>query len=375
MVKGYVITRWTEDRGLMLQLSYPETLSVDLDDMMRIFYAHITGAAEAGNVLVRLEKVSSNVSSYFNGMDAQVPFMINLMLELDEDPEIFGEKVISEINSNILSLLNASINEPSKTYEITEELKDYIKNSLFLLERLKNLSKEQRMAQIFTSEKGRTILEILREKAYSRKDLRENLEDKLGKAIYNLEITLDPFVKTDLIKQDWIEGDSDISLFLISDFTIMRVPATKLIDDAKNNLPTPYLATQYLEQVNSYFANYTPSSEDNLKIAYDMINPDKYDFITLFREKAYPINKIPKSPGETFDEIKEMLSSLEKDKILTIIKDQKGLEWIFLLTDPTAQTFYPEYMIENIREKTAGKKLKKKTAIKYLELLEQFYKK
>ncbi|TFG13928.1 MAG: hypothetical protein EU531_09440 [Promethearchaeota archaeon] len=375
MVKGYIITKWTEDRGLILQLSYPETLSVDMDDMMRIFYAHITGAAEAGNVVVRLEKVSSNVSSYFNGMDAQVPFMINLMLELDEDPEIFGEKVISEINSNILSLLNALINEPSSTYEITEELKDYIKNSLFLLERLKNLSKEQRMAQIFVSEKGRAILESLREKAYSRKELRESLEEKLGKSIYNLEISLDPFVKTDLIKQDWIEGDSDISLFLISDFTIMRVPATKLIEDAKNNLPTPYLANQYLEQVNSYFSNYTPNNEDNLKIAYAMINPDKYDFITLFREKAYPINKIPKSPGETFDEIKEMLNTLEQDKILTIIKDQKGLEWIFLLTDPIAQTFYPEYMIENIREKTAEKKLKKKTAIKYLELLEQFYKK
>jgi len=375
MVKGYIITKWTEERGLMLQLSYPETLSVDLDDMMRIFYAHITGAAEAGNVLVRLEKVSSNVSSYFNGMDAQVPFMINLMLELDEDPEIFGEKVISEINSNILNLLNALINEPSRTYDITEELKDYIKNSLFLLERLKNLSKEQRMAQIFVSEKGSAILTSLRENAYSRKELRETLEEKLGKSIYNLEISLDPFVKTDLIKQDWIEGDSDISLFLISDFTIMRVPATKLIEDAKNNLPTPYLATQYLEQVNSYFMNYTPIHEDNLKIAYDMINPDKYDFITLFREKAYPINKIPKSPGETFDEIKEMLNTLEQDKILTIIKDQKGLEWIFLLTDPIAQTFYPEYMIENIREKIAQKKLKKKTAIKYLELLEQFYKK
>jgi len=375
MVKGYIITKWTEERGLMLQLSYPETLSVDLDDMMRIFYAHITGAAEAGNVLVRLEKVSSNVSSYFNGMDAQVPFMINLVLELDEDPEIFGEKVISEINSNILNLLNALINEPSRTYDITEELKDYIKNSLFLLERLKNLSKEQRMAQIFVSEKGSAILTSLRENAYSRKELRETLEEKLGKSIYNLEISLDPFVKTDLIKQDWIEGDSDISLFLISDFTIMRVPATKLIEDAKNNLPTPYLATQYLEQVNSYFMNYTPIHEDNLKIAYDMINPDKYDFITLFREKAYPINKIPKSPGETFDEIKEMLNTLEQDKILTIIKDQKGLEWIFLLTDPIAQTFYPEYMIENIREKIAQKKLKKKTAIKYLELLEQFYKK
>jgi hypothetical protein len=375
MPKGYIITKWTEDQGLALQLSYPETLEVDLDDMMRIFYAHITGAAEAGNVLVRLEKAHSNVASHFTGMDATIPFMINLMLDLDEDPEIFGEMVISEINSSILTYLNAITNEPSRSYDITEELKDYIKNSLFLLERLKNLSKEQRMAQIFTSEKGRAILEVLRESAYSRKELRDILEEKLAKTIYNLEITLDPFVKTDLIKQDWIEGDSDISLFLISDFTIMRVPAVKLIDDANSNLPTPYLASRYLEQVNAYFSKYTPTNEDTLKIAYNMINPDKYDFITLFREKAYPINKIPKSPGETFDEIKEMLSLLEKDNILTIIKDQKGIEWIFLLTDPTAQTFYPEYMIENIRQKTAEKKLKRKTAIKYLDLLEQFYKK
>jgi hypothetical protein len=375
MTKGYIITKWTEDQGLALQLSYPETLEVDLDDMMRIFYAHITGAAEAGNVLVRLEKANSNVASHFTGMDVNIPFMINLILDLDEDPEIFGEKVISEINDNILTYLNAITSEPSRIYDITEELKDYIKNSLFLLERLKNLSKEQRMAQIFTSEKGRTILEVLRESAYSRNELRNILEEKLAKSIYNLEITLDPFVKTDLIKQDWIEGDSDISLFLISDFTIMRVPATKLIDDAKKRLPTPYLATKYLEQVNTYFSMYTPTYEDNLKITNDMINPDKYDFITLFREKAYPINKIPKSPGETFDEIREMLNLLEKDKILTIIKDQKGMEWIFLLTDPIAQTFYPEYMIENIRQKTAEKKLKRKTAIKYLELLEQFYKK
>ena len=56
MPKGYIITRWTEDQGLVLYLSYPKDISVDLDDMMRVFYAHITGAGEAGNVLVRLEK-------------------------------------------------------------------------------------------------------------------------------------------------------------------------------------------------------------------------------------------------------------------------------------------------------------------------------
>ena len=71
MAKGYVITNWTEDQGLGVQLSYPEDLVVDLDDMMRIFYAHIRGAGEAGNVLVRLEKARSNVSSYVTGMESE----------------------------------------------------------------------------------------------------------------------------------------------------------------------------------------------------------------------------------------------------------------------------------------------------------------
>ncbi|MFX1460343.1 MAG: hypothetical protein ACFFBT_12830, partial [Promethearchaeota archaeon] len=111
------------------------------------------------------------------------------------------------------------------------------------------------------------------------------------------------------------------------------------------------------------------------KIANTMTNPDKYDFITLFRDKAYPINKIPKSPGETFDQIKEFLNLLEKDKIITLIKDDNGLDWIFLLTDVVAQTFYPEYMIENIRKNVSDEKLKMDTAVKHLELLEQTYKK
>ena len=375
MPKGYIITRWTDDRGLVLQFSHPESLLVDLDDMMRIFYAHITGAAEAGSVLVKLEKARSNVSSYFTGMDSKVPFMINLMLELDEDPELFGETVISEINTNAMNYLNAMVENPPRSYEINEELKDYLKTSLFLLERLKNLSKEQRIAQIYVSEKGRKILEILEERAYSRKELSETLEEKLGKSIFNLEITLDPFIKTDLIKQDWIEGDQDITLFLLSDFTIMRKPADKVVKVAKSNLPTPELAYKYLEEVKKFFSSYSPNFEDSIRVANNMINPDKYDFITLFRDKAYPINKIPKGPGETFDEIKELLNLLEKDNIITIIKDNKGLEWVFLLTDVVAHTFYPEYMIENIRKNVSDNKLKKNTAIKHLELLEQVYKK
>jgi len=375
MAKGFVITKWTEDQGLVVYHSYPENLTVDLDDMMRIFYAHITGAGEAGNVLVRLEKAKANVSSYFTGMESATPLMINLMLELGEDPEMFGEAVISEINKNILQYIQKMTENIGKSYEIKKELTGYMKDALLLLERLKNLSKEQRMAQIFSSERARTILEMLQERAYSRGELRNLIEERTGRYITNLEIALDPFIKTDIIKQDWIEGDSDITLFLLSDFTIMRVPPEKLIENAKKNLPTPELAKKYIEEVSHFFSTYEPRFEDNLKLALNMINPDKYDFITLFRERSYPINKIPKGPGESFDEIRTFLKSLEDDKIIILIKDSSDIEWIFLLTDPVAYSFYPEYLIENIRKDISEKKLKKKTAIKHLELLEQVYKK
>ena len=375
MAKGYIITNWTEDQGLGVQLSYPQDLIVDLDDMMRIFYAHITGAGEAGNVLVRLEKARSNVSSYFTGMESENQYMINFIMELGEDPEIFGEAVLLEINKNILFYLKNIKQNPANSLDITSELTDYLKNSLTYLERLKNLTKEQVMAQIYNSGKGRMILEILQEKPHTKKELRNLLEEKTGKFIPNIDILLSHFVKTDLVRQDWIEGDSDITLFLLSDFIIIRKPVIKLIDDAKKGIPNPYVAKMYQEIVSSYFSNYTPTEEDNLKIAHHMINPDVFDYVVLFREKSYPINKVPRGPGETFDQVRTFLSALEADNIIKIIKDESNIEWIFLVTDITALKFYPEYLIENIRKAVSEDILKKEPAVKHLELLEQIYKK
>jgi len=375
MTNGFVITEWTEDEGLTVTHSYPEDLKIDLDDMMRIFYAHITGAGEAGNVLVRLEKARSNVSSYFTGMESEVPLMINLMLELGEDPEIFGETVIKEMNENILSYIKQLGSDVSKNYEIVKELKNFMKNALFLLEKLKNLTKEQRMAQIYTSEKGRAILEILQERPLTRKELQGILEEKLNKVISNIEITLDPFVKTGLVRQDWVEGSTDITLFLQSDFALFRTPVEKIIEDAKKLLPTPYLATKYLEEVEKFFTNYKPSHEDNLKIAQNMINPDKYDYITLFRERSYPLVKIPKGPGESIEQVGGFLKTLEEDNVIKLIKDEKNDVWVFLLTDLVAHTFYPEYLIEKIRKYRMDGTINKNIAIKHLDLLEEAYKK
>jgi hypothetical protein len=374
MPHGYIITEWT-DQGLVVKMNYPEDLQVDLDDMMRVFYAHITGAGAAGNVLVRLEKARSNVSSYFTGMDSDMPLMINLMLELGEDPEMFGEAVLQEINRDLIQHLREMSTNVSQSYEIMKTIKLYLRNTLILLDRLKNLSKEQRLAQIYTSEKARAILEALQEKALSRRALQGIIEDKLQKIVPNIEYVLDPFIKTGLLMQDWVEGDTDITLFLLTDFAIFRSPVSKLVEDAKKGLPTPEVAEKYLQEVTQFFLNYKPTFEDNLKIARTLMNPDNYDYITLFRERAYPINKIPKGPGESLDQIGTYLKGMEDDQILKVIKDSKDTLWVFLLTDIVVQTFYPEYLIEKIRKDRMEGSLNKNVAIKHLEFLEAAYKK
>lgn len=375
MPHGFVITEWTEDQGLIVKLSYPEDLTIDLDDMMRIFYAHITGAGAAGNVLVRLEKARSNVSSFFTGMESDMPIMINLMLELGEDPEMFGETILQEVNKDVLNYLKQMSTNISQSYEIVKTLKLYLRNTLILLDRLKNLSKEQRIAQIYISEKARTILEALQERSVSRRQLQGIIEEKLQKIIPNIEYVLDPFIKTGLIMQDWVEDDIDITLFLLNDFVIYRSPPLKLVEDAKKNLPTPEVASNYLKEVSNFFTNYKPTFKDTLKIARTLMNPDNFDYITLFRERAYPINKIPKGPGESLDQIGSFLKEMEEDQILKVIKDSKDIHWVFLLTDIVVQTFYPEYLIEKIRKDRMEGKLKKNVAIKHLEFLEAAYKK
>ncbi len=376
MPQGFIITKWTDDQGLIVEYKYPEEIEVDLDDMMRVFYAHVVGAGSSGNVLVRLEKAHSNVSSHFTGMGSGTPYLINLMLDLGEDPDMFGEAIIKEINEKILEFLFEIEKNIDKKFSIIEKLRGYLKNSLFLFERLKNMSKEQRISQIYSSEKGRAILQILQERARSKRELVNLLEDKLGKIVSNIEFTLDPFTKTNLVKQDWVEGLSDVFLFLLNDFTLTRKPMNRLIENARKNLPNEFLAKTYLDAVIKFFSTYKPNVGDSANLALSMLNPDKYDFISLFRERAYPMNKLPKSPADSYLDTTALLASLAEDKIIKIIKDDASkIEWVFLFSDIAVETFFPEYLLEHIRSDRANGKIKQEIAVKHLELLEGAYSK
>ncbi len=88
------------------------------------------------------------------------------------------------------------------------------------------------------------------------------------------------------------------------------------------------------------------------------------------------MNKLPKSPADSYLDTKALLASLAEDKIIKIIKDEASkIEWVFLFSDVAVETFFPEYILEHIRSDRANGKIKKEIAVKHLELLEEAYSK
>ncbi|MHA1377626.1 MAG: hypothetical protein ACTSRG_04485 [Candidatus Helarchaeota archaeon] len=369
MPKGFVILEWTMEDGLVILKKFPEKLKVNIDDMMRVFYAHITGTGEGGNVVMRLEKAQVNISSYFTGMESEVPYMINLILELGEDQEMFGG-VIKEINSNIINYLQIMKTSPARQLKVIKEFNEYLAKMFDYIQRLSNLTKEQKVAQIFCNPKARQIHKRLQQGPISKKGLKLYLEKELNQVISNLELTLDPFTETEIIKEDWIKGYRDQYLFLLHDFSVMRAPATKIIESVKKNRPSEAVAKEYLKRVKTFFSKYKPTFEDNLKIASTLMDPDKYDVLRLFSFNFHNFKKIPTGYGG--EETRKIIKELLDEQILTKITEGKT-EWIFLLSDISIDVFFPEYLLEKIRREFKDGVLKKEVAIKHLELLEKAY--
>ncbi|MFW9948977.1 MAG: hypothetical protein ACFFKA_02480 [Candidatus Thorarchaeota archaeon] len=154
----------------------------------------------------------------------------------------------------------------------------------------------------------------------------------------------------------------------------VRLLGLKYLKDTKHEL-----YQKYEDQVIEFFANYNPlaqSVENKKKLASLLLNPDIYDIFAMLRNKFYPKDKLPNIFSE-FANIEIMLDDLIKQNVITVIKDQQGRNWLFLLTDIAPIIFFPEYLLTNIKEayhnKDAEKKIPFEVAKMALSLLEVAY--
>lgn len=364
------------------------------NDIFGIFYQHTTGIVSDKGVFSnfysgRLKETSFQIMSYFRQETDGSQYITIAIFELADELEIFLEiiKNMAESLNTIFETL-VKINELQQISLLDKMISKFeseIKFAIFQIDRLSELDKIQKAALIFHSKERLKILELLREKPISKKELKNELE-KI-KENPNVDVLLDPFLELNLIKRDWIKGKRDKQtgiiknqgeyLFLTKDIFFVRIPNIKLLNHLKEINHELY--PKYEQKVVDFFSKYDPNTqsiEETKYLASILLNPDVYDFFVLMRNKYYPLDKMPNIFSE-FADTEMILNDLKESNVIIEIKDKSNRSWIFLLTDIKPLIFFPEYLLLKVREayknENKDERLSYEIAKKALDLLEVAY--
>jgi len=337
------------------------------NDIFATFYQHTTGLfgvkySYSNFYTGRLKETPYQVISYFKQSADGSQFLAISIFELDDEIEIF-EDLIKEMGNRLDKIFDKltrakSSKQLSLISNINIRLKNEVKFTIFQVDRLSNLDKLQKVSLIYNSVERVKILEILRDRPISKRELKDILEQ--FKSTPNVDILLRPFLELNLIRRDWIKGEKDKKtgeikhqgeyLFLVKDILMARIPNENLLNHFKETKNE--LLPEYKQKVIDFFSNYDPYTqpiEEIRKLASIMLNPDIYDFFVLMRHNHYPLDKIPKIFSE-FAVTEILLDDLKDLNIITEIKDDKKRSWILLLTDIKPLIIFPEYLLPKIRE-------------------------
>ncbi|MEJ2294216.1 MAG: hypothetical protein P8Y23_05550 [Candidatus Lokiarchaeota archaeon] len=367
---------------------------ITTSDLFSILYHHTTSIHEIVGGFSnfyegRLKETSYQVSSYFMQAESGTQYLTLLLFTLDEDLGKY-EDIIKNLSKKMFYLFETfetskKTNQVSIINKINDNIKNELKYTIFQIKRLTNLDKIQKAALIFNNYQRLEILKILRESPKPKKDVREALESI--KENPNMDVLLEPFLELNLIRRDWVKGKRDKRtglvqdqgeyLFLTKDIELMRVPNYELLKHLKSTKHE--LQSRYETKVADFFSNYNPKTqtfEERKRIASLLLNPDIYDLFAVLKQKFYPRDKIPNIFSE-FADIDLILDELIQLNIITEIRDQKGKEWLLLLTDIEPIIFFPEYILENIKKavhsEDSSKKIPLEVAKLALDLLEVAY--
>lgn len=360
MPKGLTVTRWDDKTGVILVGKYPPDFEVSSEDLMRIFTAHAMGSPEPGFLTMRLEELRLNVASYYTGMGRErEQYNIMLFLDLDEDPTTFEDPLI-DAAKNILD----NVNKP--------ELIDVLEWNFSLLSKRFTFTAEQYIAKVFALEDTRLVFYKLHEGGIELDTLKEWLELQTGKYYSDMNLILTPLIKADLVSRDWVSEISKECVFLVMDAYGTRTPAKNIVRAAKENTIDSELAEKYLLEVSNFFNRYKLTSDEIIEIAQIINDPNLYLIVKSLRDNIMARDDLGALLGYTGPMVDTFVEKL-KEKSVILELEKESINWLFLLTDIRFGTFFPEYLIETIRERLANGQISKYIAKRHLELLKEKY--
>ncbi len=377
MNTGIVVADWNDAVGLNILTEYPQNFRNDakIDDtkLLHLFNERIVQAQPGLDVL---ESEEYNIATYYSPFwkaeydddDDREHGIVFLFLAKDVKIETIREQVI-EFSLFILKLVNNK--------DFPELFLNIIDNFSFL----EPISEEQRYAAIYNNEMRERLLEALGERPRSKSELETWLKDEYQLDSFDLQGLLNPFVKTGIIKQS-VESPGkgkhkEAIFFLIKDVYLFRVPPRKVMDlvkKGKYGLEDIFVDLE--DEVRSYFEEYQLTRAEIRKISVLLSIPNTYKIIALLRESPYIFDELR---GDFLDKYNYLPSNfmyllklLERNDIIKIYK-KNNKKYILLKSDIQFHLFFPEYLVDKIRQAWRENSIDKHVAIKHLTMLRDEY--
>nr|MDO8099474.1 hypothetical protein [Candidatus Njordarchaeota archaeon] len=360
MPQGIIVVRWDEAEGTVLEAKHPTSVEISPDEMMRIFTSHAMGEGKPGFLAMKLGDL--NIASYYTGLALRgMPqYYVAILLTEGEDATVF-EEPLTESSTDLLQKVGSD-NFLVFLEEAYRGLVDYL-----------TLSDEQRTAMLIRDVRRRLLLQKLTGGPLSKVEAKELLEQELQKEILNMDLLVEPLVNLGLVKKAIVEGIPSECLFLLRDVFPVKLPPDVNLLKALKNRVSEDIATKYEQQVAKFFLGYSAHDEDLEYMANLISNPTKYKIIQALRTNVYTLRELSGRVSSKESEAMEMVKTLQKEQIVSEISDRSGNRYLALKSSPTFLIFFPEYMVNMVREKWASGMLEDGIAKKHLELLKEAY--
>ncbi len=372
MPKGLAVLKWDDELGPVVTAKTPSSLKVGLDPTtsMRVYGIATLGETEESqkpgfNALTFDE---FRLAVYYGGLNMHLkglPSMVFLVLEPDEDPDVYKD-ALPEIATQIF--LNAENDEYIKMVpKLYKQIARYTQ-----------MSPEQRQASILNDPVRRAILQkLMRDGTVQSTDLEQLIFEEVGKKI-DVDIVLRPLVKMGIIATGWVEGLSSEVIYLTRALFILRTISRETVKAVQSKQVPPEVAKQYIDATKKYHREYIARLRKDLSetiwveaetLAKFMLDFDVYDILRILRSGPQQTEHLPSLLETTKANVRKHVKKLEKGGIVMRINDESGREHLLLKCNPEVVTVYPEWLIQRTIDLYNDEEIVSRQAIHYLEVL------